>query len=869
VFRRRRMLQQLDDEIREHIETETQDNIARGMSPEEARYAAMRKFGNVTRVKEETREVWSFVWLEQLLQDIRFGLRMLRKSPGFASAATLVLTLGVCASTSIFAFVDAALIKPLPYRNPNRLVGVFETNAMFLRSNLSYLDYLDWKRLNDVFSSLDAYQGIGLTVSTPGGPEPALGARVTNGFFRTLGVAPLFGRDFYVGEDLPSAPRTVLLSYSVWQQRYGGRRDVLGQMVTLDGDPNVIIGVLPRGFHFAPVGRPEFWTAFHASGGCYLNRRCHNIFGVARLKDGVSQQAAMSSLKAIAQQLEREYPDSNRDRGVNLVPLREVVSGEIRPILLVLLDGAGLLLFIAGANVAGLLLVRSEHRWQEISVRKALGASMTRLTRQFITETLVLTLAAGALGVVLAYWMVRFLPRLIPENMMAQMPFLDGLGLNRNVVAIAGAISLAAAALLSLAPSARIWSKNLQGGLMDAGHRFAGTTWRRVGSKLVVIELAIAIALLAGAGLLGKSLYRLLSVNLGIDPNYLATIQVVAPRSTYGTDPQAVALERQLVSRIEALPGIKSVGVVVNGVPVSSNWNTTWFRVLGRPWHGEHYDALQRYVSPGYFITLGTRLLRGRYFNDRDDESRPRVAIVNRTLVAQHFSTENPVGKQIAILTNPPLSVQIVGVVDDIREGPLDEAVPAVLYLPFEQSPDTDFTLVVRTSQPERALLSVLGATIREVDSRLVSMNGMTMRDRISDSQSAYVHRSLLWVVGGFAAVSLFLSVVGLYSVVAYSVSLRNHEFGIRMTLGAQSGSIFQLILREAVWLIAFGMAAGLGCSLSATALMRGLLFGLNSWDFSILAAAASVLGISGLVASLIPARRAMGVDPMIALRYE
>jgi len=429
--------------------------VDKGLAPEEARRSALLDLRGVERTKEECRDARRVSWIQDLISDLRYGLHMLGKNVGFASAAVLVLALGICASISILAFVDAALIKPLPYRNPNRLVGVFETNAMFLRSNLSYLDYLDWKRLNNVFSSLDVYQGTGLMVTTPAGTQPARGARVTDGFFRTLGVTPVMGRDFYAGEDLPSAAQTVLLSYSAWQQRYGGKRDVLGQVVTLDGAPNVIIGVLPRGFHFAPAGRPEFWTAFHASGGCYLKRRCHNIFGVARLKDGVSEQAGISDLQAIAQQLERQYPDSNRNQGADLAPLREVIAGEIRPILMVLLDGAGLLLLIAGVNVAGLLLVRSEHRRREIAVRRALGASLARLLRQFIAEASVLTLASAALGLTLTRWVVQLLPRLIPENMMAQMPFLDGLGFNGRVMAVAGGISLGAALLLSLPPGTR------------------------------------------------------------------------------------------------------------------------------------------------------------------------------------------------------------------------------------------------------------------------------------------------------------------------------------------------------------------------------------------------------------------------------
>lgn len=588
--------------------------------------------------------------IDKLRKDLRYAVRQLQKNPGFTATSLFILAAGVCASVAIFTFVDAAFIKPLPYGNPDRLVGVFESNGMFRRSNLSYADYLDWKRLNRVFRSLDIYQGVGFTIRTASGAEPARGARVSDGFFRTLGVHPILGRDFYEGEDRPSAPRVALLSYGAWQRRYGGRVDVLGRVVTLEGTAHLIVGVLPRDFHFAPAGRAEFWTAFHASGGCDLNRRCHGVFGVARLRDGVALQAALANVETIARQLERRHPDSNRNQGAELAPLSEVITGDIRPILLVLLDGAGLLLLIAAVNVAGLLLVRSEHRKREIALRTALGASSLRLIGQFVTEALVLTTGAGGLGLAAAYWAVHLLRRLIPADMLAHMAFLDGLSLNRRVVAMAAAMSLAATVLLSVPPVLHIRSLKLRSGLAEAGRGFAGTTWRRVGSKLVVLELAMAIVLLVGAGLLGKSLYHLLHVDLGMRPDHLVTLEVVAPKSAYGKDVPAIALERQIADRVGDLPGVDSVGVVVNGVPVTSNGNTTWFLVTGRPWHGEHYDAPQRYVSPGYFATLGAKLFRGRDFTEADDESKPRVAIVNRTLARRHFPGEDALGKQISIL---------------------------------------------------------------------------------------------------------------------------------------------------------------------------------------------------------------------------
>jgi predicted permease len=794
--------------------------------------------------------------IENLRKDLRFAIRQLRKNLGFTCTSILVLAIGMCASVAICAFVDAVLIKPLPYRSPSRLVGVFERVPAFPRSNLSYPDYLDWKKLNSVFSSLDVYQRNGFLLSTAAGAEPVRAARVSDGFFRTLGVTPALGRDFYAGEDLPAAPRAALLSYAAWQQRYGGKRDVLGRVVTLDGAPNVIIGVLPREFHFAPAEPAEFWTALHATGSCDVRRSCHGLYGVGRLKDGVSISAALANVTWVAQQLEKQYPATNRDQGAAVAALTDVIAGDIRPILLVLLGGAGLLLLIASVNVAGLLLVRSESRTREIAVRTALGASSGRLIRQFVTEALVLVAAGSVLGLASAHWAIQLLAGLISQDMMARMPFLQGLGLSGRVMALAGAISLSAAVLLSLPPSLRVWSSGMREGLAEASRGSAGTVWRRLGSKLVVLELATAMVLLVGAGLLGKSLYRLLHVDIGLQPDRLVTMEVMAPAARYGEDPQAIALARQVMSRTEELPGVQSVGISGLGLPMDGNGNTTWFRVLGRPWHGEHNDAPQRNVSAGYFTTLGARLLRGRYFTEAEDGSKPHVAIINHAFARQFFPGEDALGKQLAHVSTSPAPIEIVGIVEDIREGPLDAAIPPVLYVPFNQDTDNFFGVVVRTSQDERPLLPALAATIHQIDPGIVTVRGMTMTVKINASQSAYLHRSAAWLVGGFAALALLLGVVGLYGVIAYSVSQRSREIGIRMALGAQPRSVYRLILKEAGWLTAFGVVIGSVCSVAAATLMRGLLFSVSSWDAPTLAGVAGLLAVSALLASFIPARR-------------
>jgi predicted permease len=809
-------------------------------------------------------------FFDDLFQDTRFAARQLKTSWIFTFTAVVVLALGVAASVAIFSFVDAALIKPLPYQGVSRLVGVFGSIPLFRQSNLSYPDYLDLKKLNTVFRSLDVYQSNGSLLADASGAQIARGARISDGFFRTLGVAPVLGRDFYSGEDLPGVQETVLLSYSTWQTRYGGSRDVLGQSVSLDGAQNIIIGVLPADFCFPPVGRAEFWTAFHAAGGCDLRRSCHGLFGVARLKNDLSIETAVANVKSITSQLELQYPDTNRDQSGTVASLSSVIVGDVRPILLVLLAGAGLLLLMASVNIASLLLVRSESRKKEIAVRSSLGASQGRILRQFVTEGLVLVAAGCVSGLAVVSWTLHALTRLIPANLMSRMPFWQDLGLNAHALAFAGIIALLTAILFSLTPALHLSLLRMRTGLAEASRGSAGTTWRRLGSKLVIVELAIATVLLVGAGLLGKSLYRLLQVNLGFEPDHLVTLNVAAPMTGYGTDSQVRAFSNTILDRIASVPGVTSAGIARRGVPLDGNGNTSWFRVVGRPWHGEHYDAPSRSVSPGYFTTLGAKLSHGRFFREDEDASKPSVAIINQSMARKIFPGEDPIGKQLIYVSTPPgAPLEIVGVIDDIKEGPLDEAVPPVLYVPFLQELRNNFTVVVRTAQSEQTLLPALAAVIRQIDPAIVAYRGVTMNEKIHDSQSAYLHRSSAWLVGGFAGLALLLGVVGIYGVIAYSVSRRTREIGIRMALGAQRSSVYRLILQEAGRLTIIGIVGGLVSSLAATTLMTTLLFQVHSWDVPTLAVVAAILAISAFLASFLPARRAAGVNPTDALRSE
>jgi macrolide transport system ATP-binding/permease protein len=857
------------DELESHLQMHIDDNIRAGMSPQEARRVAVMKLGSVDQTKEAYRDRSTIPFLESVVQDLRFTLRQLRKNPAFTVTATAMVALGIEASVAIFAFVDAALIKPLPYQNPSSLLFVTETTPEIPRAALSYPDYLDWKKLNRVFDSMEVYNQRGYVVSTSAGMEMVDGARVSAGFFRTLGVSPLLGRDFYAGEDLPEAPRTLILSYVSWQKRFGGKQEIIGQPITLDETPYVIVGVLPQNFHFAPVENAEFWATLNPGSGCFTRRSCHFLNGIARLKDGVSKEAALADVARIAKDLEAQYPDSNRNQGATVAQLCEVIVGDVKPILLLLLGGAGLLLLIACINVASLLLVRSETRRRELSVRHALGATRARLIRQFVIEGLVIVVVGSIAGLVGSHWAMQILKGLIPTDMMAGMPYLNDLGLNSRVLMFAVGVAGFAAALFSLTPAFRLSTLDVREGMAEGGRGAAGKVWTRIGSKLVVLELTTAMVLLVGAGLLGKSFYRLLQVGAGFQTKHVITMRVSGPMADYGKDEQALALGRKVVDQVKNLPGVTSVALA-STLPLTFNGNTDWIRFVGRAYNGEHNEVNQRGVSSDYFATLQAKLLRGRTFTDSEDLTKPQVVVINQTLAKKYFPAEDPIGQRIGDTELNPKSIkEIIGIVEDIREGPLDSEIWPAYYYPFNQHPDIGFSVVVRTDQAEQSLIPTVSNTIRGIDSRINISSQTTMMERVNNAPTVYLRRSSTWLVGGFAVVALLLGVVGLYGVIAYSVSQRTREIGVRIALGAQRGTVYQLILTEALRLALAGIVIGIGCAIVAASLMRKLLFGTPPWDITTLVCVATVLGVSALLASFLPARRAASVDPITALRAE
>jgi predicted permease len=861
VFRKR-LERDLDKELRFHFESQVADKKRSGVPENEARRLTRLEFGGLEQIKEDCRERRGTMWLELIAQDIRYGLRQLRKAPGFTFTAVLTLALAIGGNTAIFAFVNAVLIKPLPFKDPNRLVHLYESIPLGPRFHLSYPDYQDWKRDNKVFSSLDVYMPYGFMMSTAEGLRQTDGARVSAGFFRTLGVSPILGRNFYDGEDHPEAARTALISYSAWQRRYGLNPDVIGQSVVLDRDTYVIIGVLPREFSFPPAEPADFWAILKPS-SC---RSCHGLFGVARLKDGVDFGAALADIKTVAQNLSKQYPDTNREQWAYMLPLTEVVVGDIQPTLLVALGGAGLLLLIAGVNVANLMLVRAESRKLEMAVRGALGAPPLRLLAQFIREAALLAALGGVIGVLGAQQLTRALATLIPKDMMASMPYLHGLKLDGRVLGFAFGLAALAAILLALTPILRFQSADIGKGLSERGRGASGVTWRRFGTKLVGVELAMAMVLLAEAGLLMKSLYNLLHTDVGIQPDHVATVHVQAQSEKYGKPEQQVALVRSILEKVAALPGVKSAGVAQK-MPIEDADFTGIFTIPGHPDDGQNKEVAVRYVSGGYWTTLRTRLASGRYFADGDDISQPKVAIINSTLARLYFPSQNPVGRQIAFDVKEPLS--IVGVIDDIQEGQLDAAPRGAVYLPFYQSPRDGFIVLARTAQTDQNLLPTLTSSLASIDQGMAIYNPMTMDQKIHNAPATYLHRTAAWLVGGFAVVALLLGVVGLYGVVAYSVSQRTREIGVRMALGAQRATVYRMILSESCGLIGLGVAIGLITAVLVGLLMHKLLFGVRAWDPGILAIVGVILAITSLLASFLPARRAASINPTDALRAE
>jgi predicted permease len=809
--------------------------------------------------------------MEAILQDLRYELRTLIKSPRFTSIALITLVLGIAANVAIFTFVDAALIRPLPYRDSSRLMQVYDTRQaeVFTQFEASYPNFLDWRAQQQVFESLAAYGRNQVLLRGERSPELLPSAAVTDNFFETLGVRPISGRDFRSGEDLATAPRTIMLSYGWWQQRFGGK-DVIGQVLNIDDQPNTIVGVLPANFHFAPVGDPDVWVTLHATGQLLERRNLHWLEVVGRLKTGISRESAAAAMNVIAERLEKQYPQSNDKLRSVVVPLNEVIVGKIKPILVMLFGAVALLLLIACANVANLLLVRAMARRGEMAIRTALGASRARLVRLLLSEGLIISLTGATLGLLLAHWMVKGFVSMIPARQLDAMPYLKHMSIDVSVLLFAFLLAVITGVMFALAPAFQAAGANLQAGLKEGSRSSHSGSWRRFASALVIGEVAVAMVLLAGSGLLVKSLFQLLNVNPGFDQHNLLGMGVGMSQSRFPQDAQQFQAYRDLVDRIHALPGVKSVGSS-SVLPVSGGGNTSNLRVVGLPSETpQGREANSRTVSRTYFQTLGVELLQGSWFTEADNATGPQRVIINKTLADRFMPGLDPLKQQIWFTYSPTEKPrQVIGVIRDIKEGPLDVPAHPAIYTPQEAQPRLFFNLIVRTETRPDALVAQVQNAIRQVDPDAVVFEVQTMEDRIRRSPAAFLHRYPAVLAGTFAFLALLLGTVGLYGLVAYSVSQRTQEIGIRMALGAQRKNVLQMVLAQGVRLIVPGLLIGIAAALLVANLMRSLLFGVASWDPTIFAAITVLLAIVALAASYVPARAATKVDPMVALRYE
>ena len=811
--------------------------------------------------------------MNTLWQDVRYGLRMLTKSPGFTAIAVLALALGIGANTAIFSVVNALLLRPLPYQDPDRLVVLWETNpnlsSVFLRTHneASPANFLDWQQQQTVFEQLAAFRWNDYNLTGSGdAPEQLTGNPVTANMFDVLKVRPLIGRTFRPEESDPKSERVVMLSYRLWQRRFGGDPNIIGRSLTLNGNPHTVVGVMPADFEF-PAAFSELWTALRFANDTPPARGAHFLYTRARLKPGVTLQQAQAELDTIAARLRQQYPDTNADRSVRLVSLHEDTIEFARTGRLSLLGAVGFVLLIACANVANLMLARATARHKEIAIRTALGASRWRVVRQLLTESVLLSLVVGGLGILLALWGVDLLLASVPKDFALFIHGWNQIRLDRWVLAFTVAVSVGTGLLFGLVPALQASKTELNEALKEGGRTSAGHARRRFRGALVVLEVALALVLLVGAGLMLKSFMRLMDVRPGFDPHNVLTMYLSLPGARYEKPEQIISFYQQLIAHVAAQPGVEAAGVV-NFLPMSGSGGTTAFIVEGRPAPkpGQYPEANSRVASPNYFKALRIPLVKGRVFTDGDRADTPRVALINETMAREVFGGEDPLGK---VLRTPDGQnpTQIVGVVSDVKHFGLDDAAEPYLYVPHTQSPASGMALVVRTTNEPTTLAAVVRREVQALDKDQPVYDVKNMEQRLAERTSPA--RLTSFLMGVFAALALVLAAVGIYGVVAYSVAQRTHEIGIRMALGAERRDILLLVVRQGMVLVGVGLALGLGASFLLMRWLASKLFQVSATDPSTFAGVALLLAAIALVACLVPARRATKVDPLVALRYE
>ena len=808
--------------------------------------------------------------MRTLLFDLRYAIRMLLKHKGFTAIVVLALALGIGANSAIFSVVNAVLMRPLPFKDSDRLVWVWETQAQLDKAPFTPADFLDYQAQNQSFEQVAAFSGQSVTLTGEEQPERLRGALVSGNFFSVLGVTPLSGRTFLPEEGQPGTKRVAVVSYGLWQRRFGANPNLIGQSLLLNGVSFTVVGIMPPDFKY-PTSTTELWVnssqgvpelGVGSTDDVRTIRNSHWLSMIARLKPNVTQAQAQVDMESIAQRLGQQY---NSNHSVRVVSLRERITGDVRPALLALLGAVGLVLLIACANVANMLLARAASRQREIAIRTALGASHYRLIQQLLTESILLAMLGGVVGLLLASWGLKLLLSILP----ATTPRLNEIGIDGWALGFTFLISLLTGLVFGLAPALKASKLNLIEALKERVQGAAeGLHRNRVRSLLVISEVAISLIILIGASLLVKSFWHLQEVDTGFDQANLLTLQVSLPAAKYSEPAKQRAVFQEIFQRLESLPGAQAVGIS-NDFPLVGNMQTSTPYIEGRVTiEGQESLSGVHAVSHNYFHAMGISLLKGRAFTASDAEGAQPVMIINKMMAQRLFANEDPLGKRIKFTDDPNVPwKEVIGVVGDVRHNGLDVEPQMETYLPYLQSPRAIMAIAVRSTSDPTAMTSAVRRAILEVDKDQPIYDIKTMGQRFSEAVAP--RRLSMALFSFFAAIALVLAVLGVYGVMSYSVNQRTHEFGIRMALGAQATDVLKLVLRQGIILAMTGILIGVIAAFVVTRFMAGLLYGVSATDPLIFIAVSLVLMIIALLACYIPARRATKVDPIIALRYE
>jgi putative ABC transport system permease protein len=811
--------------------------------------------------------------MNNIFNEFRYAIRSLVKHPSFTAIAVITLALGIGANTAMFSVINAVLLRPLPYQQPERLVTIWEESpgrGMY-QIPVSFANLSDWREQNHTFEQISAYTFTNLNLTGQGEPARLSAIRASANLFPVIGAVPMLGRQFLPEEDKDGANRVVILSHGVWQSRFGSDKGIVGRSVTLNNQGYTIVGVMPSSFQF-PVGFGYQGKILNESIDVYVplapvadetRRGNYSFFALGRLKPGATIGQARADMTAIESRLEQQYPDGNTGIGINLVPTAEQTVKEIRPALLVLFGAVAFLLLIACANIANLLLARAASRQKEIAIRTALGATRTGVVRLLLIETLILSLAGGFLGLLIAFWGTDALLALTPDNI----PRLNEVGIDARVFGFTLAVSVVTGLLFGLIPAIQASKPDPIGALKEGSRGSLGGAGKRTRNALVTVEVALALVMLIGAGLMIKSFLRLQQMNLGFNPDHVLAVDLTLSENRYPEGPQQIAFFQRALEGIQTLPGVQSAAATT-GLPLTVSLNGSDFRIEGRPEPaaGQEMIINTRSVSPRYFQTLGIPVIKGREFSDRDKSDTPQSAIINNDLARVYFPNEDPVGKRITF-TDGESWMSIVGVVGDVKQLGLDSSAEPEVYLPHLQVPAASMSLVIRTTSDPLSVAAAVKNQIQTIDKDLPIDDAKTMQQLLAESVSGRRFNMLLLTV--FAVVSLLLAIVGIYGVMSYAVTQRTQEIGIRMALGAKAGDVLTMVVKNGMSLALIGVGIGLAGSFALTRLLATLLFQVAPTDAVTFTGVSICLIVAALMACYIPARRATKVDPLVALRSE